>query len=36
MFDTIIDAKLVITLSHNPHAKTPLPGKPSKSGLIGM
>jgi len=24
----------VITWSRNPHAKTPIPGKPSKSGLI--
>jgi len=30
------DANLVITWSRNPHAKTPIPGKPSKSGLIGM
>jgi len=28
------DANLVITWSRNPHAKTPIPGKPSKSGLI--
>jgi hypothetical protein len=27
---------LVITWSHNPYAKTPIPGKPSKSGLIGV
>jgi hypothetical protein len=26
----------VITWSRNPHAKTPIPGKPSKSGLIGV
>jgi hypothetical protein len=31
-----IDANLVITWSCNPHAKTPIPGKPSKSGLIGV
>jgi hypothetical protein len=30
------DANPVITWSHNPHAKTPIPGKPSKSGLIGV
>jgi hypothetical protein len=30
------DANLVITWSRNPHAKTPIPGKPSKSGLIGV
>jgi len=29
------DANLVITWSRNPHAKTSIPGKPSKSGLIG-
>jgi hypothetical protein len=29
------DANFVITWSHNPHAKTPIPWKPSKSGLIG-
>jgi len=34
--DCIIDANLVITWSHNPHAKTQIPGKPSKSGLIGV
>jgi hypothetical protein len=28
------DANLMITWSRNPHAKTPIPGKPSKSGLI--
>jgi len=28
------DANLVITWSRNPHAKTPIPGKPRKSGLI--
>jgi hypothetical protein len=33
---TLIDANLVITWSRNPHAKTPIPGKPSKSGLIGV
>ena len=27
---------LVITWSRNPHAKTPIPGKPSKSGLLGV
>ena len=31
-----IDVNLVITWSRNPHAKTSIPGKPSKSGLIGM
>jgi hypothetical protein len=31
-----LDANLVITWSRNPHAKTPIPGKPSKSGLIGV
>jgi hypothetical protein len=31
-----VDANLVITRSRNPHAKTPIPGKPSKSGLIGV
>jgi hypothetical protein len=30
------DVNLVITWSHSPHAKTPIPGKPSKSGLIGV
>jgi len=30
------DANLVITWSLNPHTKTPIPGKPSKSGLIGV
>jgi hypothetical protein len=30
------DAKLVIKWPRNPHAKTPIPGKPSKSGLIGV
>jgi hypothetical protein len=30
------DANLVITWSRNPHAKTSIPGKPSKSGLIGV
>jgi hypothetical protein len=30
------DANLVITWSRNPHAKTPIPGKPSKSDLIGV
>jgi hypothetical protein len=29
-------ANLVITWSCNSHAKTPIPGKPSKSGLIGV
>jgi hypothetical protein len=28
------DANLVITWSRNPHAKTPIPKRPSKSGLI--
>ena len=30
------NANLVITWSRNPHTKTPIPGKPSKSGLIGV
>jgi hypothetical protein len=30
------DANLMITWSRNPHVKTPIPGKPSKSGLIGV
>jgi hypothetical protein len=30
------DANLVITWSRNPHTKTPIPGKPSKSSLIGV
>jgi len=30
------DANLVITWSRNPHAKTPILGKPSKSSLIGV
>jgi hypothetical protein len=30
------DANLVITWSRNPHAKTQIPEKPSKSGLIGV
>jgi hypothetical protein len=30
------DANHVIVRSHNPHVKTPIPGKPSKSGLIGV
>jgi len=29
-------ANLVITRSRNPHTKTPIPRKPSKSGLIGV
>jgi hypothetical protein len=33
---TLSDANLVITWSHNPHTKTPIPGKPSTSGLIGV
>jgi hypothetical protein len=32
----MFDVNLVITWSHNPYAKTPIPGKPSKSGLIGV
>jgi hypothetical protein len=28
------DANLVITWSRNPHAKIPIPEKPSKSGLM--
>ena len=31
-----VDANLVITWSRNPYVKTPIPGKPSKSGLIGV
>jgi len=31
-----LDTNLVITWSRNPHAKTPVPGKPIKSGLIGV
>jgi hypothetical protein len=34
--DNNTDANLVITWSCNSHAKTPIPGKPSKSGLIGV
>jgi hypothetical protein len=30
------DTNLVITWSRNQHAKTPIPGKRSKSGLIGV
>jgi hypothetical protein len=30
------DANLVITWSHNPYAKSSIPGKPGKSGLIAM
>ena len=30
------DANLVVTWSRNPQAKTPISGKPSKSGLIGV
>jgi hypothetical protein len=30
------DANLVITWSRNPYAKTPIPEKLSKSGLIGV
>jgi hypothetical protein len=33
---SIFYVNLVITWSRNPHAKTPIPGKPSKSGLIGV
>jgi len=33
---TCIDANLVITWSRNPYTKTPIPGKPSKSILIGV
>jgi hypothetical protein len=32
----VVDANLVITWSHNPHTKTPIPGKLNKSGLIGV
>jgi len=31
---TYSDANLVIMWSRNPYIKTPIPGKPSKSGLI--
>ena len=31
---TYSDANLVIIWSRNPYIKTPIPGKPSKSGLI--
>ena len=30
------NVNLVITWSRNPHTKTPIPEKPSKSGLIGV
>jgi len=30
------DASLVITGSRKPHAKTPIPEKQSKSGLVGV
>jgi hypothetical protein len=30
------DANLVIIWSCNPHTKTPIPEKPSKSSLIGV
>jgi len=30
------EANLVITWSRNPHAKTPIPGNPHKSGFIGV
>jgi hypothetical protein len=30
------DANLAITWSRNPYANTPIPGKPGKSGLIGV
>jgi hypothetical protein len=33
---TLSDVNLVIMWSHNPHAKSPNPGKPSKSGFIGV
>jgi hypothetical protein len=35
-FPIVLDANLVITWSHNLHAKTAILGKPSKSGLIGV
>jgi len=35
-FAPIFYANLVITWSRNPHTKIPIPGKPSKSGLIGV
>ena len=34
--NVLSDANLVITWSRNPHAKTPILGNPSKSGLIGV
>jgi hypothetical protein len=34
--DLFFRENLVITWSRNPHAKTPIPGKPRKSGLIGV
>jgi hypothetical protein len=36
IFYFLLDANLVITWSRNPHAKTWIPGKPSKSSLIGV
>jgi hypothetical protein len=33
---TLTDANLVITWSRKPHAMTPIPWKPTKSGLIGV
>jgi len=33
---SVADANLVITWSRNSHAKTSIPKKPSKSGLIGV
>jgi hypothetical protein len=39
LFGSIIseaNANLLNTRSSNPHAKTPIPGKPSKLGLIGV
>jgi hypothetical protein len=32
----VTDANLLNTRSSNPYTKTPIPGKPSKSGLIGV
>jgi hypothetical protein len=34
--NTAIDANLLNTRSRNSHAKTPIPGKPTKSDLIGV
>jgi hypothetical protein len=36
LFKKFCDANLVITWSRNPQAKTSIPEKPTKSGLIGV